>query len=191
MPRKTSGKTRNKQGSGLVLREDEVCLGRVMAPFGLRGEVKLYLYNPSSSLLRDSQQEAVLVLKSGQRRSVRLSIRPGAGKRILARVEGVQTPEAAAPLIDSWLVFPKASLPEPDEDDVFYHHQLLGLAVQTESGEALGTIHEIHETGPFDMWVLRGEGRELWVPFRSGSVLEVRLGEYAVVVESTVLELGS
>lgn len=183
-----AGRKKSRGPAGPELAEDEVCIGRVMAPFGLRGEVKLFLYNPASTLL-SAPRDAVLWWAGGRRRRVRLSTRPGAGKRILGRVEGVSDPQGAAELVDAWVILPKSVLPELDAE-TWYHHELLGLAVVTDAGRSLGRIREIHESGPFDMWVVRGPEGEVWVPFREGAVLEVRPGEEAVVAEAAVLDLG-
>ena len=40
----------------------------------------------------------------------------------------------------------------PLDDDEYYHHQLLGLQVETTAGEALGAITQIHSTGANDVY---------------------------------------
>jgi len=42
----------------------------------------------------------------------------------------------------------------------FYYHEIIGCKVVTEEGEAIGTIHEILETGANDVWVIEREGQK-------------------------------
>jgi len=163
-------------------------MGRIMAPFGLRGEVKLFLYNPLSGFL-DAERHVVLELAGGVRRRVGLRARAGAGKRIIGTVAGCTSREGADALVDAWVVVDKAALPKLD-GDTWYHHELLGLPVRNASGEELGSLAEIQPSGDLDFWVIRGAGAERWVAFRDGSVLEVIPGEGITVADEAVLELG-
>ena len=136
-------------------REGEISLGRVSGVFGIRGEVRLFLHNRDSDLLA-AGQDVTLLLPSGQRQAARLRTRSGAGKRVLGEIRGVTTPEAAQALMDAEILFPKAALPALEED-TYYHHQLLGLPVRTESGLELGKIAEIYaasstQASPAQAW---------------------------------------
>jgi len=162
-------------------RPDEVRLGYVSGVFGVRGEVRLYLYNPSSRLLW-GEEEIVLVGPAGDRRTVSLHVRDGAGKRVLGRLGGISAPEAARALIGYELVLPKHALPEVD-DGTFYHHQLLGLPVETESGQQLGTLGAIHSTGETDVWEVRGRGQTVYIPAVREEVIQVQPGRRIVVAD--------
>lgn len=162
-------------------RTDEVRLGYVSGVFGVRGEVRLYLYNPTSRLLRTAD-EIDLVGPQAGRRTVSLSVRDGAGKRILGRLGGVGDPEAARALIGHELVLPKSALPEV-EADTFYHHQLLGLPVRTHAGETLGTLAAIHTTGEIDVWEVKGRTETLYIPAVHEEILQVRPGDCIVVAD--------
>ena len=122
--------------------------------FGLKGEVRLYLYNRASDLL-EGGTGVVLVDQAGQRSFANVAIRPGAGKRILARVDDVRTVEGARALVGKEIVVARDAMPEPEEGS-WYHHDLLGVDVQTRSGEPLGRLSEIHSSGGTDVWVVRG-----------------------------------
>lgn len=53
----------------------------------------------------------------------------------------------------------------PLEEGEFYQFELIGLAVETESGEPLGTVAEIIETGANDVYVVRdNDGNETLIP---------------------------
>lgn len=162
-------------------RTDEVRLGYVSGVFGVRGEVRLYLYNPTSRLLW-STPEIVLVGPDGDRRTVSLAVRDGAGKRVLGRLGGVGNPESARGLIGHEMVLPKEALPAI-EQDTFYHHQLLGLPVETESGETLGKLAAIHTTGEVDVWEVRGRTETHYIPAVHEEILQVQPGRRVVVAD--------
>lgn len=151
---------------------DDVRLGYVSGVHGTRGEVKLFLYNPSSDLLGETV-DLLLVPPDGERVGVRLHLRPGAGRRILGQIKGVSDREHARELQGWELVVPADALPEPDEGE-WYHRDLVGLPVRTRSGRDLGRIHQIHATGEVDVWVLRGPGGERYLPALASNLVSVR-----------------
>ena len=58
----------------------------------------------------------------------------------------------------------------------YYHHQILGLKVVTEAGEALGKVVDILETGVNDVYVVRPEqGAEILLPVIDEVILGVDL----------------
>jgi len=71
----------------------------------------------------------------------------------------------------------------PLEQDECYVHQIVGLTVWTMGGEYLGTVDEIISTGSNDVYVVRGEGREILIPAIEDVVLEINLAQGRLVVE--------
>jgi 16S rRNA processing protein RimM len=120
-------------------------LGRIVGVFGFKGEVRLHLDNPDTELL-DAPFPVILVGPDGGRRHTRLSARPGAGKRILGRVDGV-TDDAGAKALQGFRVLARiADLPPPAEGEV-YVWQLEGAEVRI--GDALvGRVLGVQESGP-------------------------------------------
>lgn len=161
--------------------EDEVILGRINGVFGIRGEVRLFLYNPTSDLLVGGA-DVVLRTDDGARRPVRLNSRPGAGKRILGQIQGVSTPEAARALMGADILYPKSALPDLEED-TYYHHELVGIPVRTESGEVLGTLREIVTSGDVDLWVVRGPAGEAYIPAVADEIVQVVPGVEIIVTD--------
>lgn len=153
-----------------------------MAPFGYHGELRLFLHNPDDSVLLRGPQSVILALPDGARREVRLVARPGAGRRVLGRIDGVETEEQAQALQQAEILIRRADLPRLEEG-VWYHHDLLGTPVRTASGRPLGRVAEIHSQGGTDVWVLRGAGPERYLPALRALLLEVLPGEQIVVAD--------
>jgi 16S rRNA processing protein RimM len=71
----------------------------------------------------------------------------------------------------------------PLEQDEYYEHQIVGLAVWTAEGERLGTVDEIISTGSNDVYVVRGEERDILIPAIEDVVLEINLAKGRLMVE--------
>lgn len=165
---------------GLGLLDGEVELGSVQAVFGVRGEVKLYLHNPSSELLKAARR-VVLVLPTGARLQARVAARPGAGKRILGRIDGVTDPDAAATLVGARLAIARADLP-PTAPDEWYVADLLGCVVIVGERE-VGRVREVHHGASYDMLEVDTGAREgEFVVLRKESLVEVDVAGKRIVV---------
>jgi len=158
---------------------DEVALGRVVGIFGVRGEVRLLLYNPDSGWLFEHSRSVVLQGPDGARQRVRLVARPGAGKRVLGALSGVEDREQAREIIGWELLVPRCALPEP-EPGAWYVDDLLGAPARTTEGRDLGTLREIHPGNPVDVWEFCGAGGTTWLPALAENLLEV--GAAGIVV---------
>jgi 16S rRNA processing protein RimM len=173
MPR---GTKRSSPGTGAP--SGDVVLGRIAGVFGLGGEVRLFVYNPGSDLL-DEPLDVRLVPPSGSPRPARLSTRPGAGRRILGRIEGVDTPEAAANLVGWSVVIAREVLPVA-EPGTWYLHDVLERPVRTSSGRDLGRLVAVHQGGAVDVWEMDGPEGLAWLPLLEGRVVSV--GPEGIVV---------
>jgi 16S rRNA processing protein RimM len=63
----------------------------------------------------------------------------------------------------------------PLPEGEYYPHQLEGLAVFTEQGEPLGRVMEILKPGANDVYIVRGNAREILLPAIPQMIREVRL----------------
>ena len=161
--------------------DTEVRLGRIEGVFALKGEVRLYLYNRESDLFKGNGADITLVSKEGKRIEKRIRSRKGTGKRVLGLVNGVDTPEKAAALMGYEIVCARSALPDLSGDE-YYHSDLIGLTVHTESGDCVGRISEII-SGGVDFWVVETDGPEVVFPATKAVVLSVDLHAGVTVVD--------
>lgn len=73
--------------------------------------------------------------------------------QLLLSLDGITTPEDAAPFVNLPVTIPAAKLPPLAPGDYFIY-QLLGLKVATEEGMPLGVVTDIIETGANDVLVV-------------------------------------
>ncbi|MFG6159001.1 ribosome maturation factor RimM [Halomonas sp. 1390] len=167
--------------------DDHVVLGKLTSPYGVKGWLKVYSYTSPMDGILDYE---AWVLRQGSRLTrARLLQGRRQGKGLVARLEGIDSREAAEALAGAEILLPKAELPELDTDD-YYWYQLEGLAVVTREGLALGRIDHLFETGANDVMVVKGaaderiEARERLLPFLPGEVvLEVDLEAGVMTVD--------
>jgi 16S rRNA processing protein RimM len=112
------------------LSSEWVTVGRVGRPHGLRGD--FVVEDASEDARRFSAGARVYV----EREPVTIVESKRAGRRLVVRLER----KAAR---GSVLEVPAAELPPPGEEDTFYAFQLVGLAVEEETGRALGRVREV------------------------------------------------
>ena len=129
--------------------------------------------------------ELVAVFPGGERRRLKLEGHWLHGGRVVLKLAGYDTPEAAAALAGCELAVPEAEAVELEEGE-FYDWQLEGCRVETVGGEALGTVREVlHTGGEAPVLVIRdGGGRENLVPLAESICVEVDVDNKLIRVDA-------
>jgi 16S rRNA processing protein RimM len=168
--------------------DDDVLLGEVIGVFGFRGELRLMLHHREGDTLR-APRAVDLVAADGTRRRVQLSARPGAGKRILGKVVGVDTEDGARALVGLEIRIPRAELPATQANE-WYVRDLFDLPVFDEAGTALGHVADV-VAGAVDVWVIeRPDGEEAFLVATKEAVKQVDLAAGRVVIDGAALSTG-
>ena len=167
-----SGRADNRTGPRYLV------IGRVARPRGTQGEVKVKIttdFPDRFSLLRKVYlgPEAVPFVLEGFR------LHQGAA---LLKLKGCHDRTAVEKLRGQWVQIPIEEA-MPLEQDEYYEYQIIGLAVWTAGGEYLGTVDEVISTGANDVYVVRGEEREVLIPAIEDVVLEINPAQGRLVVE--------
>lgn len=116
-------------------------LGVIAKPHGVRGEMRIHVYNPESTLLEELA-EVFLIGEAGEEPSlVEIeSTRPGP-KTLLMTLAGVRSREEAEALRGFRLCVPREALPDLEEGE-FYHADLIGLQA-FEGDQAIGRVTDV------------------------------------------------
>ncbi len=91
--------------------------------------------------------------------------------------------EAADALRNTMLLVPVAALPELEDPDSFYDHQLVGLAAELPDGSPVGEVTGVRHEGTELLVLRRPEGGELLVPFVTAMVPTVDLAAGRLVID--------
>lgn len=153
-------------------------VGRIGRPHGLRGEVTVQVRTdfPEQRFVAGAQ------LESGAGRTLTVeTVRPHR-EALLVRFAGVPDRAAAAELGGLVLTIDATQLPDLDDPDEFYDHQLEGLAAVGPDGAPLGTVRDVVHAPAGDLLVLATDRGEALVPFVRAIVPEVDLASGLVVL---------
>ncbi len=150
-------------------------VGQVTGAYGVEGAVKVL---PLTDF-EDRFEAGARVMLEGERREVEWS-RP-AMPGLVIKLRGIDNRALADLFRGRYLEVPEEAA-RPLGEGRFYHHQLVGLAVQTSSGHRLGTIAEILERPANDVWVSREGTVEHLIPATRDAIVEVNVAAGLVVV---------
>ena len=160
---------------------DTVVVGRIGRPHGVRGEVTVEVRTDDPDLR--FAPGAVLRTEPADRGPLTVAGRRWNGQVLLLLIDGIDSREAAEELRNTELHVPVAELPELEDPDVFYDHQLVGLSARLPDGTELGTVGAVRHEGADLLVVRRVEGGELLVPFVTAIVPTVDVPGGVVVVD--------
>jgi len=156
-------------------------MGRIVAPYGLKGWVRIEPYSEAPGSL--SAYPSWWVGRKGDWRELKVAecvLQHGAS--LVARFEGCAERDAALALKGSDVALERAALPRNAKDE-FYWADLVGLKVLNLKDEELGVIAELFENGAHPvMRVVAGETERL-LPFIDQVVRRVELAEGCIRVE--------
>ena len=159
---------------------DRICVARIGAAHGVRGEVKLWSFTEEPMAVA---QYGPLETEDGARRFEIEALRP-AKDHLVARLKGIGDRDAAETLRNLELFIPRARLPKIEDADTYYHADLVGLSAVTKDGEELGTVSAVHNFGASDVIEIKpaAGGEPLLLPFTEAIVPTVDLKARRIVV---------
>lgn len=154
-------------------------MGRVAAPYAVRGWIKIQPYSEYTDSLLDYPVWRLARQERWQPyRVVEAKLH---GQYLVAQLEGIADRDAAEGLVGSDVAIGRQELPPAGEDE-YYWDDLVGMAVVNLSGAALGTVAGLLETGAHDVLRVMGD-RERLIPFVAPIVQTVDLEAGRVVVD--------
>ena len=160
-------------------KDTRICVARIGAAHGVRGEVKLWPFT----------QDPMAVLHYGP-----LSTKDGARQfevararvakdHLVAALKGVATREDAERVNGIELYIAREKLPATEADE-YYHADLIGLNAINAQGDSIGKVLAIHNFGAGDIIeIAPAQGSSLLLPFTNAVVptVDIKAGHVVVV----------
>lgn len=124
------------------MKPDEIVLAAVAGAHGIAGEVKLKIFADDLAAFTTFNQGALTLVSL---------------RGVIARFAEVRDRTAAEALRGTVLTVPRAALPPLGEGE-YYHADLIGLAVVSTDGEAIGRVVAVENFGAGDVIEIAREG---------------------------------
>ncbi|MCB1198068.1 MAG: ribosome maturation factor RimM [Bdellovibrionota bacterium] len=158
--------------------DQKVFLGVLGKPRGLKGHIRLHLYNPDTTLIKKNLlfyiegESASFIVESfaPYQKSHILTIRDHADVNLVEKLKGKK-------------VFVLREQLQELDDNEYYHVDLIGLDVVNMQGLVIGVVTEVLATGANDVLCIEGkDGQEVLIPFVDEYVLDVKMDENRIEV---------
>ena len=144
-------------------------MGRVAAPFGIKGWVKVQVFSDDPGTLMDF--ESWRIGRGSEHRLYRVETVQDHSNTLVAKLNGIDDRDAAFALRGQEISVERSHL-APPADDEFYWSDLIGLKAVNREGIELGTVSSLMESGAHDLLVVKG-AREYLIPFVAAFVGKV------------------
>jgi 16S rRNA processing protein RimM len=155
-------------------------MGRVAAPYGVKGWVKVTPFTGIAEALTAFGRWWIGGPGGWEEVEVAEARRHGAN--VIGRLAGCGDREQAAKLRGREVAVPRAALPETASDE-YYWADLVGLEVVNADGQTLGKVGSLFSNGAHDVMRVEAGGSERLVPFVPAVVRKVDLAAGRIEVD--------
>ena len=157
-----------------------VCVGKITAPHGLRGLVKIKPFTETMGTIADFPQ-----FQDESGAQISLSVVAEQKAHLIAKIKGVSERTQAEEWVGKSLYVMRSDLPSLGPDE-YYCADLVGLNVMTADGEPVGIVQDVHDFGAGGILEIeRDSGEELLLSFSSETVVAVDMLASRVVISTT------
>jgi 16S rRNA processing protein RimM len=157
--------------------ERDIVIGKIIAPLGTRGEVKMILLTEYPDRF-DAGSELTLRLRDGESRQVKVAAERLHKEGLALKLEGIDTRDDAEAVRGAEFIIDVDDVHELPSDK-FYVFDLMGLRVVTDDGRECGEVTEVVESGANDVYVT---STGLCIPALKSVVAKIDIGEGVMVI---------
>ena len=150
-------------------------------PFGLQGEVMVYLHTDFPELRFKRGREYILMSPSGEQQKIHLSSLHLHGNKYIAKFKEFETIEMVEGLQGYELCLAKEDAPLPK--GAYRFAEMIGSTVVDEEGNELGVLVNVTDYAPTKNLMIRTPNKKnFYVPFLDQFVPEVDLENKRIVI---------
>lgn len=159
---------------------NKILLGQIGAAHGIKGQVRIAAHTQDPEAIGsygplDTDRPGLTVTLT----KVRLQ-----KNVVIAHIKGITDRTAAEQLNGVSLFVDRSKLPEPDDEDDFYHTDLIGLDARLESGVSIGKVSAMPNFGASDLIEIRDpqSGDTYLYPFTKAVVPIINIAEGFLII---------
>lgn len=166
------------RNEAVLVPDGYLAIGRIATAHGIHGEVRVELHTDFPDRFAP---QVKLFMGETLTPAIIEYARPHK-QQMLVKFVDVETRNDAETLRNQWLFVPEDDAVEL-EADTYWVHDIIGLQVQTESGEALGAVTDVLFTGANEVYVVADpNSKELLLPAIADVVQKVDLAAGVITV---------
>ncbi len=159
---------------------EEIVIGKVLGPKGIKGEVKVLPL--TYSIERFHEVKGVSIIIRGEKRRLSIEyVKPYKKNLILIKFGEVSDRTTAERLRGVELKIPIEESPPPPEGS-YYYYQIIGMEVVTDEGRVIGKVEEIWETGANDVYIVRDGEKEYLIPAVEEFIREIDINRNRMTI---------
>lgn len=160
--------------------DNRILMGKIGAAHGIKGEVRITTFTGDPEAIAsygslDTDREGLTVTIETARLNKNV---------LVARLKGVRDRNDAERLNGVSLFVDRSRLPDPDDEDDFYHADLIGLDARLDTGVSIGAVSALLNYGAGDLIEVRDprSGDTFLYPFTKAVVPTIRIAEGFLVI---------
>lgn len=155
-------------------------VGQIVNTFGIKGFVKIYPY--VDDITRFDDLKKVHINQKKQETELEIEEVKYQKNMVLVKFKGIETVEAAENLRNAYVEIDRSDA-IPLEEGQYFIADLLGLEVFLDTGEKLGILEDIYNTGSNDIYVVKNElGKQFLLPYIDDVVKNIDLENGKITV---------
>jgi len=158
-----------------------VVMGRVVAPYGVLGWLKIHPDTETLDSLLD--YETWSIGKDDNWRELKVESAKIHNDVIIVKLQSIDDRDAAFACKGKQIAVPRASLPKLEGEE-YYWSDLIGLDVKNQQNVDFGKITDVFATGANDVIIAKSDGgQERLIPYIAQVILEVDLEAKTMLVD--------
>ena len=162
------------------MKKERLEVGQIVNTFGIKGFVKIYPYVDDIS--RFDNLKKVYIKSKKVDEELQIEEVKYHKNMVLVKFKGIETVENAEKLRNSYVEIDRADA-IPLEEGQYFIADLLGLDVFLDTGEKLGVLEDIYNTGSSDIYVVKNElGKQFLLPYIDDVIKQINLDEGKITV---------
>lgn len=151
--------------------------GKIVNTHGLNGELKIYSYTDDPERILKLKEIYIDEIKYVVK-SIRLT-----KNMFVVKLKEVDSIDDTEPFINKY-VYRKIDSDELKDEEAFFYKDLIGSLVYNTSGEKIGMLKDVYNTGANDIYVvLLEDSKEILLPVIKQVVKEIDIKNKKIIVE--------
>jgi 16S rRNA processing protein RimM len=174
----------DKAASGAQAPDDLVQVGFVYGAYGLVGGVRVRPFSEEADALLHAK---TWWIDKPSLRDVEVKRAKLHGGDVVVTMVGIGDRDVAEALKGAAVFIRRSEFPKLDEENEFYWSDLIGLAVENQEGESLGTVADMMSNGPQSIlrveYEAEGTAQERLIPFVDQFIIKVDKDAKKIIVD--------